>query len=74
MIWTPCVTHQIDLIFEDIENKENVAKVIKTARNLINYIYNHDWLLAKMQDLCEGDLVSLDNLMKKKSNTKTFIY
>ena len=44
--WTPCTVHCIDLMFEDIGKRQSVAKVINKACNIINFIYNHGWLLA----------------------------
>ena len=42
LYWTPCAAHCIDLMFEDIGKKEQVASVIKQARMITNYIYNHN--------------------------------
>ena len=50
LYWTPCVAHYIDLIFEDIKKKERVTSVIKQARMITNYSYNHNWLLTKMRE------------------------
>ena len=59
LYWTPCVAHCIDLMFEDIGNRESVFDLITNARKIINFIYNHDWLLATMRKVCGGDIVGL---------------
>ena len=48
LYWTPCEAHFIDLMFEDIGKRDSVAQLIKNARKITNFIYNHGWLLAKM--------------------------
>ncbi|XP_060672832.1 uncharacterized protein LOC132803604 [Ziziphus jujuba] len=82
LYWTPCAAHCIDLMFEDIGKNENVAIVIKQARAITTYIYNHNWLLAKMRETCKGDIIrpgltrfatnylALDSLVKKKAGLK----
>ena len=72
----------IDLIFEDIGKRDSVAQLIKNGRKITNFIYNHGWLLAKMQQVCGGDIVrpevtrfatnyiALDSLRKKRVDLK----
>ncbi|KAM1394352.1 hypothetical protein ACFX2F_030404 [Malus domestica] len=50
VFWTSCATHCIDLMFEAMGKRENVATMVKIARTITNYIYNHGWLLAKMRE------------------------
>ncbi|XP_068315293.1 uncharacterized protein [Pyrus communis] len=62
--------------------KENIANVVKRARTITNYIYNHGWLLAKMVEFCKGEIIcpaitrfatnyiALDSLLKKKAGLK----
>lgn len=57
LYWTPCAAHCIDLIFEDIGKEHIVANVIKQAKEVTNYIYNHGWLLAEMRDITHADLI-----------------
>ena len=64
-------------MFEDIRKRDSVGQLIKNARKITNFIYNHDWLLAKMRKVCGGDIMSpeatrfatnyiaLDSLLKK---------
>ncbi|XP_060675231.1 uncharacterized protein LOC132804569 [Ziziphus jujuba] len=78
LYWTSCAAHYIDLMFEDIGKNENVAIVIKQARAITTYIYNHNWLLAKMRETCKCDIIrpgftrfatnylALDSLVRKK--------
>ena len=75
LYWTPCAAHCIDLMFEDIGKRDSVAQ-------LIDFIYNHGWLLAKMRQVCGGDIVCpgairfatnynvLDSLVKKRVDLK----
>ena len=57
LYWTPCATHCIDFMFEDISKRESVFNLITNARNITNFIYNHGWLLATMRKVCGGDMV-----------------
>ena len=57
LYWTPCASHCIDLMFEDVEKRLSVADVIRNARNITNFIYNHGWLLVEMRKYCGGDIV-----------------
>ena len=82
LYWTPCATHCIDLMFEDIGKRDSVAQLIENDRKITNFIYNHGWLLAKMRQVCGGDIVhpevtrfatnyiSLDSLLKKMVDLK----
>ena len=82
MYWTPCAAHCIDLMFEDIGKRDSVAQLIGNGRKITNFIYNHGWLLAKIRQVCGGDIVrpratriatnyiALDNLLKKRVDLK----
>ncbi|KAI5317211.1 hypothetical protein L3X38_036918 [Prunus dulcis] len=82
VFWTSCAAHCIDLMFEAMGKRENISNVIKRARTITNYIYNHGWLLAKMREFCKGEIIrlattrfatnyiALDSLLKKKSGLK----
>ena len=79
---TPCAAHCIDLIFEDIGKRESVSDLITNARKIINFIYNHGWLLTTMRKVCSGDIVcpratrfatnyiALASLLKKRADLK----
>ena len=41
LYWTPCATHCIDLVLEDIGKIPRIAKTLERAIQLIGYIYNH---------------------------------
>ena len=60
LYWSPCATHYIDLIFEDIGKRTTVYDLITKARKMTNFIYNHSWLLMQMQKVCGGDIVPLE--------------
>ena len=82
LYWTLCAAHFIDLMFEDIGKRDSVAQLIRNGRKITNFIYNHGWLLAKMRQICGGDIVrpgatrfatnyiALDRLLKKKVDLK----
>ena len=69
-------------MFEDIDKRDSVGKLIRNARKITNFIYNHGWLLAKMRKVCGGDIVRsratrfatnyivLNNLLKKRVDLK----
>ncbi|XP_068305164.1 uncharacterized protein [Pyrus communis] len=79
VFWTSCAAHCIDLMFEAMGKRENIANVVKRARTITNYIYNHGWLLPKMREFCKGEIIrpattrfatnyiALDSLLKKKA-------
>ena len=41
--WNLHATHFIDLMFEDISKRPNIAEVITNACKTTNFIYNHGW-------------------------------
>ena len=69
-------------MFEDIGKRDSVGQLIRNAQKITNFIYNHDWLLAKMRKVCGGDIVSpevtgfatnyiaLDSLLKRMIDLK----
>ena len=84
LYWTPCAAHCIDLMFGDIGKRDRAAQLIKNGRKITNFIYNHGWLLVKIQQVCGGDIVrpgatrsatnyiTLDSLLKKMINLNKF--
>ena len=64
-------------MFEEICKRDSVAQLIRNARKIATFIYNHGWFLEKKRKVCGGDIVrpgvtrfatnyiSLDNLLKK---------
>ena len=82
LYWTPCAAHCIDLMFENIGKRDNVAQLIMNGQKITNFIYNHGWLLAKMRQVYGGDIVrpgatrfatnyiALDSLLKRRVNLK----
>ena len=82
LYWTPCASHCIDLMFEDIGKRATVFELITNARKITNFIYNHGWLLAKVRKVCGGDIVrpgttrfatnyiALESLLKKRADLK----
>ena len=49
LYWTPCVTHYIDLILEDIGKLPNIKRTLERAILLNGYIYNRSGLLNMMR-------------------------
>ena len=47
--WTPCATHCLDLMLEDIGKIEWVRKCVEQAKCITRYIYNHSWVLNLMK-------------------------
>ena len=82
LYWTPYAAHCIDLMFEDIGKRDSVAQLIENGRKITNFIYNHGWLVAKMRQVCGGDIVrpgairfatnyiAHDSLLKKRVDLK----
>ena len=56
---TPCAAHCIDLLFKDIGKRPSIVNVIRSARKITNFIYNHGWLLEEMRKYYGGDIVWL---------------
>ena len=69
-------------MFEDIGKRDSVAQLIRNARKITNFIYNHDWLLAKMRKVYGRDImrpgatrfatnyIALNSLLKKMVDLK----
>ena len=57
--WTPCAAHCIDQMLKDFEKTKLVEKIVRDARVVTNFIYNHSYLLAFIRSLecCGGDLI-----------------
>lgn len=51
MFWTPCETHFIDLMLEDIGKISKVDKVIENGVKVMGYIYNHTFALNLMRKI-----------------------
>ena len=79
LYWTPCASHCIYLMFEDIGKRATVLELITNAGKITDFIYNHGWLLAKMRKVCGGEIVrpgatinyiALESLLKKRVDLK----
>ena len=57
LYWTLGTTHWINLMLEDIGKITIVLELITNARKITNFIYNHSWLVAKMRNVCGGNIV-----------------
>ena len=80
--WTPCVSHCLDLMLEDIGKIEWVKKCVEDAKSITRYIYNHSWVLNLMRkhtglELAQSTITrfatnffSLQSLVQQKSNLR----
>ena len=72
-------------MFEDISKRDSVSQLIGNGRKITNFIYNHGSLLAKIGQVCGGDIVglgatrfatnyiALNSLLKKMVDLKKFL-
>ena len=49
LFWTPCTTHCIDLMLEDMGKIPFIKEVIDQARSIPKFIYNHAFVLSLMR-------------------------
>ena len=49
LYWSPCATHCIDLMLEDMGKLPWIKEIIETARSVTKYIYNHTFVLSLMR-------------------------
>jgi hypothetical protein len=54
IFWTPCATHCIDLMLEDIGKHEWIKNTIEHAKCVTKYIYNHSCVLNLMRKNTRG--------------------
>ena len=56
--WTPYATYCIHLMLKDFGKKKLVKKIVRDARIITNFIYNHSYILAFMRSpkCCGSDL------------------
>ena len=52
--WSPCATHCLDFMVEDIGKIEWMKKCAKDEKSITRYIYNHSWVLNLMRKHTEG--------------------
>jgi len=59
LYWTPCVTHSIDLIFEDFEKNLKVHELtIRKGRKITTYIYGRTMLISLLKEFTKDrDLI-----------------
>lgn len=54
IIFSPCVTHYLDLALENISKLEWVKKVMQMTHAITKFIYNHIKVLCMMCSFIEG--------------------
>ena len=47
----------MDLMLEDVGKRETISRVVKDAREITKFIYNHGIVLSKMREQGEGEIV-----------------
>ena len=56
LYWSPCATHCIDLMLEDIWELKMHKEILESAKQIISFIYNHCWVFNLMRKhLVEGN-------------------
>jgi hypothetical protein len=55
--WQPCGAHTINLMLKDIGRLHEVDQVVKSAKRICNFFYNHNRLHATMRQKIGGELV-----------------
>ncbi|KAH7422563.1 hypothetical protein KP509_12G014500 [Ceratopteris richardii] len=59
IIWTPCTTHSIDLLFEDIGKLTWVAPILVDAKRIISFIRKNHHALNLFRSYSEKELVRI---------------
>ncbi|XP_039688054.1 uncharacterized protein [Medicago truncatula] len=54
LYWSPCATHCINLMFQDIGKLPEVKEAIPHATNVTKYVYNHCYPLYLMRKFTHG--------------------
>ncbi|KAL4365105.1 hypothetical protein AHAS_Ahas07G0072800 [Arachis hypogaea] len=62
LFWTPCATHYLDLMLEDIGKLPLIKKTIKRAISLVSFTYSHSSTLAMLRHFTNGKELMLYNL------------
>ncbi|ERN20063.1 hypothetical protein AMTR_s00071p00196870 [Amborella trichopoda] len=50
LVWTPCATHSIDLMLEEISEIKIVKETLEEARLVSRFIYNHSKILFLLRE------------------------
>ncbi|XLS65678.1 hypothetical protein HN51_025652, partial [Arachis hypogaea] len=83
LFWTPCATHYLDLMLEDIGKLPLIKKTIKRAISLVSFTYSHSSTLAMLRHFTNGkelvrhavtrfatSFLSLERLYEEKGNLR----
>jgi hypothetical protein len=49
LFWTPCVTHCLDFMLEDMGKIDWIKEAIDSVRSITKFIYNHASVLSLMR-------------------------
>jgi hypothetical protein len=49
LYWSPCATHFIDLMLQDMGKLPWIKEIIDSVRSVTKYIYNHTFVLSLMR-------------------------
>jgi len=44
LFWSPCATHCLDLVLDDIGNLMAFYNTISNAKKITTYMYRHTWV------------------------------
>jgi hypothetical protein len=53
LFWTPCATHCLDLMLEDMGKLDWIKETIDLARSITKFIYNHAFVLSMMRQFTD---------------------
>lgn len=70
LYWTPCVTHCIDLMLEDIEKLKGIHEIIAKERTITSIIYNSTQAVNILRSYTDGHDYFALGLLDLPQNTK----
>ncbi|XP_039117838.1 uncharacterized protein LOC120253587 [Dioscorea cayenensis subsp. rotundata] len=57
LYWTPCAAHCLDLMLEKLGELPQHKHALMKAKKVMNFIYNHGWVLALMRKFTQRELI-----------------
>ena len=64
IFWTPCATHCLDLMLEDIGKIEWIKSCVGKAKNICKFIYNHAFVLTIMRKYTGNSELARPGIMR----------
>ena len=56
-LWTPCPTHCIDLMLEDVGELNVHTNTLLQAKQVVKFIYGHTWILSLLGTFTKNHLL-----------------